>query len=638
MPPVDVSKLVAQPNYQPSEWQAPPPVFSNKAPVGRSADLDRVLTLPRRPPPNAAQQAALVTTMTARLARPGVTSCQCASMKRDCITQFRAVQAWALWEAMQVGGVLGLIAVGAGKTLLNLLTPLVVPGCRTALLLVPPNLVEQLVFDYKLLAQHFLVPSLVVHGKNGRSYSVTGMPVLHVLPYSILSQPKSSEWLEGLAPDLIIADECDKLRHADTATTSRVLRYFDRRPDTRFCGWSGSVTDSSLHDYAHLLALTLKLGSPLPCGQPQSDEVLAEWAEAIDAGDWPRPAGALLQGLVAYGFMAGGEHVRDGFRRRLHETPGVVYSAESAISIDLVISEREAPTIPPEIEEALGKLREEWVRPDGEELVDALSMSKCARELACGFYYRWIFPRREPLALILEWLDARKEWHKELRSKLKGREEQLDSELLCTHAARRWWGDLPQPDGVALGTMPALPTWHARAWPRWRDVKDKVSPETEAVRLSDYLVQDAAAWARSHRGIVWYDSVEFGSWVAQASGLRQYGGGKDGGGLINSDGSLTVTGDRSIILSLKSHGRGRNGLQFIFQEQLIAQPPSSATMWEQLLGRTHRPGQKATSVSAEYYAHTEELASAYKQAQERAAYVEATVGNEQKIRLGRARR
>lgn len=627
MPIVDVSALVAAPNFAPKDWQATPPAFSNKSAIRRTADLDRVLALPRRAPPTEDQYESLIDHMTRLLARPPG-PCQCASMKRKCITRFRGVQAWALWELMQVGGAIGMIAVGAGKTFLDLLAPLVVPGCRVALLLVPSNLLKQLVFDYQLLAQHFRVPSLIVHGSAGRSYTVPGTPALHVLPYSKLSQPESTAWIEGLRPDLVIADECDKLRHADTATTSRVLRYFRDHPETRFCGWSGSVTDSSINDYAHLLALTLKGGTPLPI----DDEVRGEWAEAIDAGNWPRPAGALLEGLTACGFMAGGEHVRDGFRRRLHETPGVVYSSESAITIDLVIAEREAPPIPPEIDRALERLRETWVRPDGEELIDALSMSKCARELACGFYYRWIFPRGEALALILEWLDARKEWHKELRVKLKRRDEHLDSELLCTNAARRAWGDLPPP------TAGTLPEWRAHAWPRWRDVRDKVEPQTEAVRLSDYLVQDAARWALEHRGVVWYDSVEFGQWVAQASGLRMYGGGKDGGGLVKDDGSLTVDGSRSIIASLKSHGRGRNGLQFIFSDQLIAQPPSSATMWEQLLGRIHRPGQEANEVRAEYYAHTDELAAAYAQALDRAAYVEATVGNAQKIRLGMQRR
>lgn len=617
--PIDVGTLVAQPNFAPKEWQTRMPDIFNgrKPPVTDSAELRRVLALPRRAPPTPAQVSAMIAHETARYARP-TARCRCAELGRKCITELRGVQAWTLYEASQIGGVFGMIAVGAGKTFLDILTAFAIPGCQRALLLVPPNLVEQLVGDYHLLSQHFRVPSFVVHGSPGQSWQVAGTPQVHVFPYSRLSRPESTDFIERLRPDLVIADEGDKLRNANSAGTSRVLRYFDAHPETRFCMWTGSATDKSLKDYCHLIALALKHGAPVPIGDK---EVLAEWAEALDPGDWPKPAGKLMDGLIAQGFMHGGEHVRDGFRRRLHETWGVVHSQESPVSVELTLEERKVPFIPVEVSRALVDLRKTWCRPDGEELVDALSLAKCARELACGFYYRWRFPRGEPYTLILEWLAARKAWHQELRKQLKDRQEHLDSEMLCTNAAQRAWGDRPQPT-----RGPKLPEWRAHAWPEWRDVKDKVQPETEAVRLHPYLAEDAARWATEHRGIVWYESTDFGLWVSQISGLPMHGGGPDAGRIIGAE-----RGQRSIIASLKSHGRGRNGLQFYFADQLVAQVPSSAAMWEQFLGRLHRPGQEAEIVRAWVYLHTAELRKAYAQALTRADYVKGTTGAAQKL-------
>ena len=41
-------------------------------------------------------------------------------------------------------------------------------------------------------------------------------------------------------------------------------------------------------------------------------------------------------------------------------------------------------TVPVGIGEALANLRKTWVRPDGEELVDALELARVAREMAAG--------------------------------------------------------------------------------------------------------------------------------------------------------------------------------------------------------------------------------------------------------------
>jgi hypothetical protein len=621
---IDLGDTVAEPGFAPRAWQsgAPAQVFGTKAPVSGSPDLERILALPRRPPPDVAEFEALVEYAAARYGRRN-DRCECAAIikarnmpPRPCITRPRPAQAWALYEMEKCGGLLGSIMVGAGKSLLDMLAALAVPNCRIAMLLVPPQLVEQLVFDYRLVREHFHVPNLLAHGRHEWSSGNYDPPLLHVFPYSLLSRPESTTIMEHLAPDLVIADESQAIREVATARTSRVLRFFAGHGDTRFCAWTGSMTEKSLSDFSHHAALALRYGSPLPL----EPEVVDDWKRAIDPSDWPAPPGALLA------LCEPGEHVAEGFRRRLVETAGVVRVGTSGIDVEHVIEERVPPAMPIAVSSALDALRESWQRPDGEELIDALAVAKCARELACGLFYRWVFPRHESVKLIEAWLGARKAWHKELRQKLKDRTEHMDSEQLCQHAAERYWGDRPR-NKDADGRD--LPVWHALHWPDWRAIKREVQPETEAVRLDPYLAQDAARWGLENRGIIWYEAVAFGVWIAEISGLPMHSGGPDAGPRIAKE-----DGSRSIVASIKSHGTGRDGLQRIFSSVLFTQPMVSATAWEQAIGRVVRDGQRAPIVRSFVFRHTPEMRQAVDKALARALYIEQTTGALQKLRLG----
>lgn len=636
-----LDQLVAQPGFAPREWQAasPPPVYNRAPPVCDSQDLQRVLALPRRPQLDlkSARAAALVQLITGKYGngRPAGAGCLCRTIDKDrsCITTLLPIQAWALHEVGLANGLLGAISVGAGKTIVALLTPLALPGCRRALLLVPPSLIDQLIDEYQLLSQHFVVPSLEVHpeawGRKAPPINGVPAPELHVLPYSRLSLTNASDWIARVArPDVIIADECDRLRDLGTATTSRVMRYFAAFGNTRFCGWTGSLTDQSISEYAHLAVLALRLGSPLPLDM----DTAADWGRAIDAKGDPELAGDLLR------MCAPGEHIRKGYNRRLSETLGVVISSDNDVMIEgtdrkveIVVRERAAPVVPQIILDALDRIAEGF-RPDtmaggeqDEELVDALAKAKAASEVACGIFYKWKFPPINGIPQsrdhIKQWYACRKAWNKELRQRLLARMEHLDSPKLCEYAAERAWGDRPK--------RRDRPEWNAKSWPAWRDIRKSVLYQPQGVRISDYLVNDAADWAVNNHGIVWYSMVEFGSWIAEKTGLALHTGGPKAAKRLKED-----PGDRSIIASLKSHGRGRNGLQFRYANQLVANVPASATAWEQLLGRLHRRGQKAESVYTDVYTHTNEFRKSIAQALRRASYVQGTIGAQQKLLAG----
>jgi hypothetical protein len=636
---LDLVHAIAEPGFAPKEWQsgAPRDVWGSRPPVGRSEDLDRVMALPRRVQEmdGTDRANAIIEMVTERYSlgvAPG--ACRCATIDPDrhrdegCISKMRLIQALALREIGIAGGLLGPIGVGHGKTLLDLLAAFALEPYKPAdasrllvALLVPPRLIKQLVSDYDYIGQHFRMPTLIVQGHSDMNRSGTSHtgPIVQVMPYSLLQRSSAAAWFKNVQPHAVIADECHKLRDRNTATTARVLNYFDQHQHARFCGWSGSITSKSIKDYAHLAALALKRGSPLPI----SYDVVEDWARAIDASPNPADPGALLDALITSGCCHPGDNVRTGLRRRITETVGVVSTVAPAIDCDLEILEREAPEVPDDIDDAISEALA-FRRPDGEELVTAMQAMECAITIACGFHYKWIYPHNvfpRDTMLVLDWIERRREWHKELRRKLQARDEYLDSPQLCEHAAERHYNLRPQHRG--------LPTWASLTYMAWHEIKNKVRPASVPVRMNDYLVQDAAKWMHEHRGIVWYQHTAFGEWLQEVSGLPMFGGGKEA-----SVGILKEHGDRSIIASIKAHGTGVNGLQFRFHEQLYGTPPAASDAWEQSLGRLHRAGQKADVVRAWFYMHTKELRKHVGQALRASLYVGQTMGGEQKLRSG----
>ena len=147
-----------------------------------------------------------------------------------------------------------------------------------------------------------------------------------------------------------------------------------------------------------------------------------------------------------------------------------------------------------------------------------------------GFFNRWVWPRQESLEVRAKWLAARKEWHKEMREKLKQSRPHLDSPLLCYEAARRWYCGYVHVDEHGkrheVGPKTGRPQGGVvpRRWPEWEKLKDTCQPETEAVWVSDYLARDAAEWAKENTGIVWYEHPVFGLRVGELASACPFSG------------------------------------------------------------------------------------------------------------------
>jgi hypothetical protein len=572
--------------------------------VSDSDELKRVLSLPRRPvlDLDSARAKALVVLMTERLRRPDRppgAPCGCAKLGRKrCINTLLPTQAWTLFELGMTEGLLGPQGVGSGKTLNNLLAPMVIKNCRKAALFVPPGLIQQLHNEYKAAGEHFKVPSLVMPDGTGTLHP--GRPSLYVVPYSKFSRPESTVYLEMLEPDLIIADEAHCLKNVKSARGGRVARYFAAHPETRFCCWSGTLTSKSLNDFAHLAAWSLGMESPLPVDPDEWEK----WAAVVDPSDWPAPPGAL---------SVFGEDVREGLRRRIFETRGVVSTRAGALPGCSIIMKERPAALPKAFNEIIRTVKSTMTRPDGEEFLTALEVSACVEQLICGFYYRWRFPDKPDPKDVDAWFAARKAWGSEMREKLKSQSPHLDSPKLLANAAERFVSGYRCGD-TCRGTVSCklaahLPVWESETWVRWRDVKDTIRHVTETVWVDDYMVQDAVAWGKKHRGIIWSSFSAFGHKVAEVGEFEYHGGGPGAEARI-----LATKGDRTIVASVDSHGTGRDGLQHKFDKQLITCPMASGLLWEQLLGRLHRQGQEADEVETWVYRHVPEWRGSLDQA------------------------
>lgn len=594
-----------------------PSIFRGQA-VGDSEDLRRIVNLPRRPVPSAEEIQVWQTYFKAKLGK-NAPKCECESrFHYPCCQDLLPTQAWALKEAHECGGLLGPIGVGHGKTLLDLLSPMVVKDCKSAVLLLPPNLKTQLLEkDIHYYGQHWNLPNIA-----GQRWVTPGRPTMHVMAFSELSSAKNTAKLEALRPDTIIVDEAHNLRNFTAARTERFLRYFKSFPETRLLAWSGTLTSRSIKDYAHLATLSLGVGSPVPSNW----HALESWAAHLDPSEFRTPPGRLTTVL--------GKDTRAGFRKRLLETKGTVSSGDAAsCTSELRISQLKIQT-PVRISTMLNELEASWQRPDGEEFMDALSVDRCAQQLSAGFYYRWKFPRKEPKHVIEKWLEVRKCWHKEVREKLKKPVAHLDSPFLVEAAARRWFNGYTHIERDSEGKQVSktvyepftskgpLPVWDSLHYREWLKVRDTVKPETEAIWVDFFLVNACREWLQKSPGIVWYQFAAFGKEVAK--GFTHAGPGEEGNLLLTR-----LTGGERVVASIKAHGTGKN-LQ-MFSRNLVANPPKDGATFEQLLGRTHRTGQMKEVVEVDFYAHTPPLRSAMERAIELAGHIEGTFGAKQRL-------
>ena len=539
--------------------------------VSRTAELLRILDLPRRSLNEIDEE--LVFLLSDAYCTPTGTM------------TLRPIQALALSEFHDNGGLLGSMPVGSGKTLVSFLAP-VVANSERPLLLIPAKLANKTIKEFEELAKHW-----------------KSVPI-KVMNYELLSRERGVKELAEYNPDCIIMDECHRAKNPKAAVTKRLKRYIKQNAP-KVIALSGTITRKSIKDYWHILEWTHGQDRPLP----NKWNEMADWSNALDEDvlPWARLAPGKLTMLCNEEELAEIEKnpkkplsaVRKGYRRRLADTPGVITLNTKSVEASLYIEHIAYKHNNPDIIYAFKQLRETWETPDGYAFTQAVDLWRTARQLACGFYYKW-----EPRAPE-DWLDARREWASFARKILGSNKRGIDSELQLVNAIDR--GEYNSPELEA-----------------WRSIKDSFKPNVIPVWLDLSMVEYATNWLNKNNGIVWVEHVAVGKKISEVSGFPYFGeSGKSSGG------KRIEEARGPIIASISANGEGRN-LQAWDKNLVISCPPSGGT-WEQLLGRTHRQGQKSDSVVYEVVISCIELWAGFEKAKRDAIYVQDTMGQTQKL-------
>lgn len=547
-----------------------------RPPVLNTADLRRVVALRRRQwAPEDAQELAVEMTKVLRTPHGQM--------------QLWPLQAVALYELCQEGGAFLPLAVGFGKTLCSLLAPTVLQRVKKTayrpLLVVPAGLIEKTERDRRALAEHWQLA-----------------PFIKIMSYEILGRVQAEKALEDFAPDFVFLDECHRAkRRRSAACARRIHRHLTAHPNVIVAAASGTVTTHSLHDYAHILHWCLP-PSKTPIPVHWSD--LESWALALDERvSEPNHPGELIRLCNDEEKQTWKENpwaaARAAFRRRLVDTVGIVATKESSIGTSLVIRGVKAPPSNA-IEEAFKILRT-YETPGGEPIADGLQMARHAREIASGFWYRW-----DP-APPRSWLEPRRVWCKFVRDVLK-HSKSLDSEL----QVRNWAAQLHE----------------CKELSDWLAVRDTFEPNTVPVWICDSVIDFTADWAKTHRGVVWNEHRCFGERLEVEHEIPYYGRkGRDCRGAFIDD----HPAGQSLVASVDSNKEGRNLQKWA--ENLVLCMPSSGSISEQMLGRTHRHGQLADEVTVDVFVGCVEHFGAFEQACRHARYIESTTGSAQKLNL-----
>lgn len=608
--------------------------------VEDSPEFRRVLALPRRDWRESIQANDLHKRITAAFRLP--TGQQ----------ELRLIQAAALADAHDQRGLLAPVRVGEGKTLLSFLLPVVVQNIKRPTLLLPAALVEKTwrefhssrdprTGQYTALQRHWLChPDFATRSRFDAA----------VITYEKLGRDSGKDRLDERLPDMLIADECHKLRNlASAACAKRVSRYMLAHPETVFCGMSGTITKRTLGDYWHLLYWALREKMPLP----RTEAEMERWAEALDerrvdvlnrrdpgvlmnfctdeereklkpkrsaplgrTGQMPFFVGNLTEKLTL---------ARQGYQRRLRESSGVICSPDENLACSLIIK-RQPHDPGPVVAKHLEKLRgPEPTTPNGDLLATPMEVWRHARELSCGFFYRW-----DPAAPV-DWMVARKRWNWYVRQILTPGNSAgnpnadpydgiLHDEFKYLHL------DSPMQVALAVTQEKIVRRDIVEAYKAWEAVRDSFKINSVAQWVSDSTIDFCVQWVKDNgKAIIWVEHRAYGERLAQklGTGFCSNGGMDAAGKLIEDYAGATV------VASVAANKEGRN-LQAWCRNLVVTAPPTGS-LWEQMIGRTHRPGQEEDTVYVDWLAACAEQDDGFHQLMADAQYIQDTTGQSQKL-------
>lgn len=313
----------------------------------------------------------------------------------------RPIQAMAIRESLQQGGVWCAARVGAGKTLIAGLLATIYEDERP-LVIVPGGHGDKTELEFA-------------------GYRAKGWLLSHkiqVVTYSDIARDVDEKLLRGYHPGALILDEADKLRRVGkngSGTAKRVAQWMAQYPETAMFAMSGTFFKAGLSDMGHILNWTLKKAAPVP----ELPIRIAAWHAALKEGNASKSVWKELTGCES------GSDFRRAYRERLWHSPGVLISIDAFDGVPLDLSKVEL-----DADAALDHLYDTGERPDGLDTVDDGSEDAesidgtwaVERQLALGFYYK---PDPEPPE---PWKKARRGYFRLVR--------RMIEEGLCTPSSR----------------------------------------------------------------------------------------------------------------------------------------------------------------------------------------------------------
>ena len=557
--------------------------------VPDTGELRRVLNLPRRVWKDDPRLDELVEVMTAYLKTP-----------TGAMTLW-PVQAKALEELHDLGFMWGKIPLGEGKTIVSFLAPRVLDTDKKftkALLIVPAKLRDKTHAEFDVLRQHWQSSAWTLREP--------------VVSYEKLSREGATELLEELAPDLLILDEAHRVANPNAAVTRRIDAYIEaHRP--RVVVMSGTFTNRSLLDFAHVMRWCMP-GEKMPL--PQIKEELEVWAAALDEMKFNDKRTEVDVGALKR-FCTVEEQwtrkgVREAFKRRMDETPGIV-SVEAkgcAASLNVVLT----PVIGyNEKTRVLANKLRAGEKPNGDPVTDddLAARWRIFRTLTSGFWLDW---RPAPPK---EWLQARRTWKAAVRRVLDAHWPGLESEALVAKAASR--DALP---GVVNPGNTVVSAYLA-----WKCVENTHEHDVVPVWVDDRMIRFVDDWRKEHTGIIWVSEVALGERIQTDLGLPYF---HELGRCGKKPIEAADPKDGCIVASVGSNAEGRNLQRW--NDNLIISLPPTGNVVEQLVGRTHRPGQDADEVWVEIAMGCSVEYECWIQAMRDVRYAEAVEGSKKLTR------
>lgn len=530
--------------------------------VADSRELRRVLELPRREPEDEA-----IDELSLELCPSGA-------------ERLWPLQALGLLETADLGGALGGLGCGDGKTLWTAVAPTLVDA-RRPLLVVPGGLRTKTLHAFADLKRRgWRVAPLVCfepepteakrraaaklkRPRAPKPGTVSNPPppgTVILISYTELALASNDGVLFALDPDLVELDEAHNVACMNAAA-KRLDRFIvAKRP--RVVVLSGSWLDEKLERVHHFMRWAYGREGDYRMPLPRTLAEVKQWGRAVDE----QPPLSEIEPLAPGALSCFGEtssELRQGLSAWMRNTPGCIGSTDASCGAS-ILAHMHRPKLSKPCRELIAAMQT-GTRPDGVELEPHMQAAGEV-QAALGMWYGWKKPGPDA------WLKARRAWYRFVRNVAGAELEGFDTYLQIW----RQYGH-GAPGEVREGRA-------------WGEIKDTFEPERTTNWIDTSQLEAAIELAgKGDPCLIWTDIVAVGEKLDEL-GVRYYGEkGCDARGRYVED---VEDGTRTIALSLKANMEGRDKLKS-FHRALYLTPLPKARWCEQSISRVHRPGQRA---------------------------------------------